>query len=81
MMSPGEDGRMMIHAVVRNRRSERVLDALQSLGEDVGYHLIEAGELAAVVSAGPRAAARSVITAVSWLGCSGEAASFRFPSA
>ncbi len=43
---------MMIHAVVRNRRSERVLDALQSLGEDVGYHLIEAGELAAVVSAG-----------------------------
>lgn len=50
MTPPPGDGPLSIHAVVRNRRSERVLDALQTFGETAPYSLIEEGELAAVVS-------------------------------
>jgi hypothetical protein len=39
-----------IHAVVRNRRSERALDALQFRGGDPGYRLVDSGELSAVVT-------------------------------
>jgi len=42
--------RLAIHAVVRNRLSERALDAVQGVSEGSGYRLVDLGELAAVVT-------------------------------
>ena len=44
---------LIIHAVVRNRRSEAALDALQSRGDERPYTLVNAGNLAAVVTEDP----------------------------
>lgn len=41
---------LVIHAVVRNRRSEAALDALQDRGTAPPYALVSAGDLAAVVT-------------------------------
>lgn len=40
----------IIHAVVRNRRSETALDSLQARGDGPAYTLLGVGELAAVVT-------------------------------
>jgi hypothetical protein len=42
--------RLAIHAVVRNRLSEKALDVVQALGEGPEYRLVDSGELAAVVT-------------------------------
>lgn len=39
-----------IHAVVRNRLSDRALDAMQGTGEGPEYRLVDLGELSAVVT-------------------------------
>ena len=41
---------LTIHAVVRNRRSERALDLMQGLGDAFAYRLVDSGGLAAVVT-------------------------------
>jgi hypothetical protein len=55
---------LAIHAVVRNRRTERALDAMQTRGSEPGYELIESGELAAVVTESDFAHASPATTAV-----------------
>lgn len=50
-MSDGAaDPGLTIHAVVRNRVSERALDAVQGVGDGLAYRLVEFGALAAVVT-------------------------------
>jgi hypothetical protein len=50
-MSDGAAGPgLSIHAVVRNRVSERALDAVQGIGDGLEYRLVEFGALAAVVT-------------------------------
>ena len=51
-----DEASLTIHAVVRNRMSEKALDAVQGVGEGLRYRMVGAGDLAAVVSAGPAAA-------------------------
>jgi hypothetical protein len=41
---------LAIHAIVRNRVSERALDAVQGMGDGLEYRLVEFGGLAAVVT-------------------------------
>ena len=41
---------LTVHAVVRNRVSERALDAVQGVGDGLEYRLVEFGALAAVVT-------------------------------
>lgn len=41
---------LSIHAVVRNRVSERALDAVQGVAEGLDYRLVDFGELSAVVT-------------------------------
>jgi len=41
---------LSIHAVVRNRVSEKALDAVQAMGDGLGYRLVDFGGLAAVVT-------------------------------
>jgi hypothetical protein len=48
--------RVCIHAVVRNRVSERALDAVQGMRDGVEYRLVDHGGLAAVVTDGDGAA-------------------------
>lgn len=49
---------LVMHAVVRNRVSERALDVVQGLGDGLEYRLVDSGGLAAVVTddAGPTSA-------------------------
>jgi hypothetical protein len=50
-MSDGAaDPGLTVHAVVRNRVSERALDAVQGVGDGPTYRLVEFGALAAVVT-------------------------------
>ena len=50
-MSDGvADPGLTVHAVVRNRVSERALDAVQGVGDGLEYRLVEFGALAAVVT-------------------------------
>jgi len=50
-VTEGRSGsRLAIHAVVRNRLSERALDAVQGVGAGPEYRLVDSGELAAVVT-------------------------------
>lgn len=50
-MSDGAaDPGLTVHAVVRNRVSERALDAVQGVGDGLAYRLVEFGALAAVVT-------------------------------
>lgn len=52
-MSDGAaDPGLTIHAVVRNRVSERALDVVQGVGDGLAYRLVECGALAAVVTDG-----------------------------
>lgn len=44
---------LIIHAVVRNRRSDTALDSLQGRGDALPYTLISTGELTAVVTHDP----------------------------
>jgi hypothetical protein len=44
------DPGLTVHAVVRNRVSERALDAVQGVGDGLEYRLVEFGALAAVVT-------------------------------
>ena len=46
-----DDASLAIHAVVRNRVSEKALDAVQGVGGGFAYRTVVAGDLAAVVTA------------------------------
>ena len=51
MTGATDDTSLAIHAVVRNRVSERALDAMQGVGGGLDYRMVGAGDLAAVVTA------------------------------
>lgn len=47
---PTDEAPLSVHAVVRNRVSEKALDAVQGVGDGLRYRMVGAGDLAAVVS-------------------------------
>ena len=51
MTGPADGVTLSVHAVVRNRMSEKALDAVQGVGDGLRYRMVGAGDLAAVVSA------------------------------
>ncbi len=48
-----DDAGLVVHAVVRNTRTDRALDALRLRGSRLAYELVARGDLAAAVTAAP----------------------------